>query len=69
MTDDATFTGAERRKTPQLSDEEISLLRDVLESQKRFVWLATIIRNVASWVAIVVGGLVVFWEQIKSFLR
>lgn len=44
------------------------LLKMADEDEKR-EWLFIIIRKTAAWVATVLGALILFWEQFKSFVR
>ncbi len=52
-----------------LTDEELQMLREVLESQRRYKWLAVIIRNSMAWIAVVVGGGILIWGAFKGAVK
>ena len=55
-------------KTP-LTEVELMAVRKIIESDKRRVWLMGNIRASASWVVIVVGGLVLGFTSLKDAIR
>ena len=59
----------EYRKVPPLSEDELCLIREVIEAQKRWHWLGTVIRNTAAWLAVVIGGAIVAWQAFKDTVR
>lgn len=65
----SNFNGEERRINPPLSDDEVMLLREVLESQKRWHWLATVMRNTAAWVAAVIAAILLIWQVFKDVVQ
>tara|TARA_R110000824_G_scaffold3726_4_gene17697 strand:+ start:4444 stop:4635 length:192 start_codon:yes stop_codon:yes gene_type:complete len=53
----------------QLTDEELAEVRRIIETDKRRMWLMSGVRSVASWVVVVIGALVVFWDAIARTIR
>jgi hypothetical protein len=53
----------------QLSDEELADVRRIIETDKRRVWLMSGVRSVASWIVVVIGGIVVFWDAIARAVK
>jgi hypothetical protein len=53
----------------QLTDEELAEVRRIIETDKRRMWLMSGVRSVASWVVVVIGALVVFWDTIARTIR
>lgn len=53
----------------QLTTEELEALREIIEADKRAKWLWASIRNIAVWVAAVIGGLSLAWDGLVTMLR
>lgn len=51
-----------------LSDEEIKILKEMVEQEKNYRWLRSWIRSVASWVAIVISAIALLWDKIKIWI-
>jgi len=49
----------------QLSDEELTKIRKIIQMDERREWLYTNIRSVASWLVVVIAALSVMWENLK----
>jgi hypothetical protein len=52
-----------------LTDAEIAEVRRIIETDKRRVWLMSGVRSIASWVVVVIGALVVFWDAIARAIK
>lgn len=57
------------KKEPALTDHEIREIRSIIEENKRMEWLGTIIRKTAAWIAVVVGALVLLWDQLVRLIK
>jgi len=53
----------------QLDPKTIARLRKVADEDEKMEWLWASLRRIASTVMIVVGALVLFWEQVKNLVR
>ena len=53
----------------QLTAEELKALREIIEADKRAKWLWATIRNIAVWVAAVIGGISLAWDGLVTMLR
>jgi hypothetical protein len=53
----------------QLTDAELAEVRRIIETDKRRMWLMSGVRSVASWVVVVIGAAVVFWDVIARTIR
>jgi hypothetical protein len=53
----------------QLTDAELAEVRRIIETDKRRMWLMSGVRSVASWVVVVIGAAVVFWDAIARAIR
>tara|TARA_R110000824_G_scaffold93709_2_gene226591 strand:+ start:26738 stop:26929 length:192 start_codon:yes stop_codon:yes gene_type:complete len=53
----------------QLTDAELAEVRRIIETDKRRMWLMSGVRSVASWVVVVIGAAVVFWDAIARTIR
>jgi hypothetical protein len=53
----------------QLTDAELAEVRRIIETDKRRIWLMSGVRSVASWVVVVIGAAVVFWDAIARAIR
>lgn len=54
---------------PALTDEERRELRRIIEENRRMEWLGTIIRKTAAWIAVVVGAMVLLWDQFVRVIK
>lgn len=52
-----------------LSNEEIRHIREIIEKDKRWKWLATTMRNTAAWTAAIVGAIIIGGEFIAKILK
>jgi hypothetical protein len=52
-----------------LSDDEIREVREVIEQQRRYHWLAGLVRNTAAWIAVVIGAVILMWDSFKNAVR
>lgn len=52
-----------------LTAEETILVREIIEDQKRWKWLASGMRTSASWVAIVLGTLFLMWDRVAAWAK
>lgn len=52
-----------------LSAQELQQVRAVLEKEARWKWLAVTARNTAAYVAVIIGGLTVFWDALARLLK
>lgn len=53
----------------KLDAKTISRLSRIAEEDERMEWLWAGVRRVSSTVALVVGAIVIFWEQVKAFVQ
>ena len=53
----------------KLSDEEVAAVRLIIETDKRRVWLMSSVRSAASWIVIVVGGIVLLWDSFVKLIK
>jgi len=54
---------------PDLTDEEKIELREIIEKDKRWKWLATTVRNTAGWIAAVALGITVGWDWLLKIIK
>ncbi len=66
---DKTVSQTERDAHDALTDEEILAIREIIEQQKRWKWLATGSRNVAFWIAGMIAGWVALQEFIINYIK
>ena len=59
----------ELQRRTQLTEAEVSELREMLEEERRAKWLWSSIRVWAVWVAAVVGGTTIFWDSATRVLK
>jgi hypothetical protein len=52
-----------------LDTDTVDRLQKVAREDERMEWLWAVLRRVASTVAIILGAVVMFFEQLKSFIR
>jgi len=57
------------KETAPLNEAEIVFLREIIEKDKRWTWLAAVLRNTAAYIAVLVGGLTLFWDFISKILK
>lgn len=72
MFDPKNFTPEEAARLERLlklNKATIDRLERVASQDEKMEWLWGSIRRVASTVAIVVGAIVIFWDQLKSVVR
>ena len=55
--------------TRPLTDEEVEMIRRVLEQEARRAWLAGSIRASASWIVITLGAIALGYESMVKALR
>lgn len=53
----------------QLEQKTIARLERVAEEDERMEWLWALLRRIASTVAIILGSIVLFYEQLRNFVR
>ena len=53
----------------KMDAKTISRLSRIAEEDERMEWLWAGIRRISSTVALVVGAMVLFWEQVKAFIQ
>ena len=64
------WVGPERRAAPSpLTPDELRDLREVLEQQRRYRWLAGLIRNTAAWIVGVLAALAIMWDWLKGVIQ
>lgn len=54
---------------PALSENERKAIRIIIEKEKRWKWLAEMSRNVAVWVAAVVGSWILFKDFVVNAIK
>jgi|TARA_R110000772_G_scaffold257877_1_gene374865 hypothetical protein len=52
-----------------LTDAELAEVRRIIETDKRRVWLMSNIRSSASWIVVVVGSVVLFWDSFVKVIK
>ena len=58
MTEPTNPTNPTPQPTPQLTPEEIEILKSMVQGHKAITWLSGRMKGLALWVAAIVGGLV-----------
>lgn len=53
----------------EFTEEEIEILKEVAESQKRWSWAAGVLRRGAVWITVVVGGIYVVWNLFADAVK
>jgi len=66
MSDD--LTPAQRKLLDDLMERHDELL-ELVEQQRRYAWLRTVIRNAAAWIAVVLGGGIALWTVFQSSIK
>lgn len=51
----------------ELTQEEINLLKEMVQQEKNYRWLRSTIRSIASWLAIVMSAIALAWEHIVGW--
>ena len=54
---------------PQLTDDEIIVVRSIIEKDKRMRWLGTMMRNVAAWIVAVLAAITVGWDWLVRIIK
>lgn len=67
MTEPTNPTNPTPQPTPQLTPEEIEILKSMVQGHKAITWLSGRMKGLALWVAAIVGGLVAL-EQLAGGL-
>lgn len=57
------------KKQDPLSDAELEYLRTIIEKDKRWKWLAVVLRNTAAYLAAVIGGAFLLWESLGKLVK
>lgn len=52
-----------------LTDQEKIEIREIIEKDRRWKWLATTLRNTMAWVAVVALGITVGWEWSVKIIK
>lgn len=52
-----------------LTEAELRAVREMLLEEERMRWLWRTTRKTAAWLAAVIGGLILVWEQLVKALR
>jgi len=52
-----------------LTDEELDALRNIIEADRRRVWLMSNIRSAASWIVVVLGGIALSWDSFVKLIK
>lgn len=52
-----------------LTEQEIQLVRAVLEKEARWQWLAVMARNTAVYVTAIIAGLTIFWDALAKMVK
>ena len=53
----------------QLSAEEIKHVREIIEKDKRWRWLATGMRNVAAWIVAILAAITIGWDWLVRVIK
>jgi hypothetical protein len=65
MLDDET----ERRENPQLSEEELLVLRKMIKSEQHMQWLWCTMRNTAVWIVAIITCVTVAYSFLSNMLK
>ncbi len=60
---------ADEKTEPPLTDEELKALRSIIKQDDRRKWLWASIRTKSVWFTAVAGGVTLFWDLVKQYLR
>lgn len=52
-----------------LSERELQEIRRIIEGDRNWRWLRTMLRHVGLWVGAVVGGMLIFRDAVRDFFR
>ena len=52
-----------------LTDDELKLVREIIEKDKRWRWLATGMRNVAAWIVAILAALTIGWDWFVKIIK
>lgn len=54
-------------ETPQLTAEEIAVLKSIVQGHKAITWLSTRTRGIAAWIAVLVGAAIAVLQLIENW--
>jgi hypothetical protein len=58
----------QEENNPQLTPEEIRILKNVIEREKALSWLSKSVKYIAGWVVIVFGAWALFSQKLTNWL-
>lgn len=59
----------DKKPSPQLSEEELRAIRDIIQSEQRAKWLWSSIRVWSIWIAGILTALSMGWETVVAVIK
>jgi len=52
-----------------LTESEVRLIREIIEKDRRWKWLATMMRNVAAWIVAILAAITIGWDWLVKVIK